>query len=235
MVANTNNNRVLVFSLQSNECKCIGNYHTNVAMLGDRETFHKNLSLPTAVVVDNAGRIFVADDGNDRVVVYLPDGRFEHELTRTPEIQPDARLAFMMGTLRTPRMKTLDNGLLRMILCESDSAFEDPSPLNTPVSLHQLSVLEYESRSDRPSTHAFTLPSSSSCQPLSLWGVAAHPAYPALFRVSVFPDCKNMLGLFSRRFVVETLWGCILRTPRSNLLLNCWTDLEVSSNLQNLS
>jgi sugar lactone lactonase YvrE len=167
VVADTNNNRVLVFSLQSNECKCIGNFHTNVTMLGDRETFRKNLSLPTAVVVDNAGRIFVADDGNDRVVVYLPDYRFGYELTRTPEIPADARLAFLMGTLRTPQMKTLDYEILRKILCESDSAFEDASPLNTPVSLHRLSALERENWHDRPRTHAFTLPSSSP----SLYGV----------------------------------------------------------------
>jgi len=160
MVADTNNNRVLVFSLQSNECKCIGNFHTNVTMLAGREKFHKDLTLPTAVVVDNAGRIFVADDGNDRVVVYLPDGRFEYELTRTPEIQPDARLAFMLGSLSTPRMKTLDPFLFRMILCESDSAFEDPSPMNTPVTLHYFSTLEYENRSERPMTHNFTLPGS---------------------------------------------------------------------------
>jgi DNA-binding beta-propeller fold protein YncE len=157
MVADTNNNRVLVFSPQSNECKSIGNFHTNVTMLADREKFHKDLSFPTAVVVDNAGRIFVADDGNDRVVVYLPDGRFEYELTRTPEIQPDARLAFMLGSLSTPRMKTLDPFLFRMILCESDSAFEDPSQGNTPVTLQKFSTLEHEHRSERPRTHNFTL------------------------------------------------------------------------------
>lgn len=167
VVADTNNNRVLVFSLQSNVCKCIGNFHTNVTILGDRETFHKDLSLPTAVVVDNTGRIFVADDGNDRVVVYLSDYRFEYELTRTPEIPADARLAFLMGTMRTHGMKTLDSELLRKILCESDSAFEDASPLNTPVSLHHLSALERENWHDRPRTHAFTLPSSSP----SLYGV----------------------------------------------------------------
>jgi DNA-binding beta-propeller fold protein YncE len=122
VVADTNNNRVVVFSLQSNECKCIGNFHTNITMLAGRMTFRKDLNLPTAVVVDNAGRIFVADDGNDRVVVYLSDGRFEYELTRTPEIQPDARLAFMLGSLSTPRMKTLDPFLFRMIsFYDSDS------------------------------------------------------------------------------------------------------------------
>jgi hypothetical protein len=119
------------------------------------------------VVVDNTGRIFVADDGNDRVVVYLSDYRFEYELTRTPEIPADARLAFLMGTMRTHGMKTLDSELLRKILCESDSAFEAASPLNTPVSLPRLYALEHALWDDRPRTHAFTLPSSSP----SLYGV----------------------------------------------------------------
>jgi tripartite motif-containing protein 71 len=155
LVADTSNNRVMLFSLQSTECRCVGNLHTNVTILEGREHFHKDLSLPTSVVVDAAGKIFVADDGNDRVAVYLPDGRFEYELARTPEIKPESRLAFVLGN---PRMKTMDSYLCRAILCESGSAFEDPSPLNTPVSEHYFYELEDEYRTDRPHTHAFTIP-----------------------------------------------------------------------------